>query len=66
HEVYEDVPFMLLDSVEAIDSERIAALVDHFEQYPSFLVAALLPEDAQALDSAYDRVKWGDGVASSA
>ncbi|WP_416840454.1 archaea-specific SMC-related protein [Haloferax sp. DFSO52] len=60
HEVYEDVPFMLLDSVEAIDSERIAALVDHFKQYPTFLVAALLPEDAQALDAAYDRVAWGD------
>ncbi|KAB1187549.1 MULTISPECIES: archaea-specific SMC-related protein [Haloferax] len=65
HEVYEDVPFMLLDSVEAIDSARIAALVDHFKQYPSFLVAALLPEDAQALDSAYERVTWGDDAASS-
>ncbi|ELZ96970.1 hypothetical protein C440_04313 [Haloferax mucosum ATCC BAA-1512] len=66
HEVYEDVPFMLLDSLEAIDSERIAALVEHFEQYPAFLVAALLPEDAQALDSDYDRVTWGDGVTSAA
>ena len=66
HEVYEDVPFMLLDSLEAIDSERIAALVDHFEQYPTFLVAALLPEDAQALDAAYERVTWGDDANSSA
>ncbi|WP_411964427.1 archaea-specific SMC-related protein [Haloferax sp. YSMS24] len=65
HEVYEDVPFMLLDSVEAIDSDRIAALVEHFEQYPTYLVAALLPEDAQALDAAYDRVTWGDDVNSS-
>jgi hypothetical protein len=25
-------------------------------EYPSFLVVALLPEDARALDDAYDRV----------
>ncbi|RDZ63808.1 chromosome segregation protein SMC [Haloferax sp. Atlit-12N] len=66
HEVYEEVPFMLLDSVEAIDAERIAALVDHFEQYPTFLVAALLPEDAQALDESYRRVTWGTDVAPAA
>ncbi|ELZ77960.1 hypothetical protein C455_09763 [Haloferax larsenii JCM 13917] len=60
HDVHEDVPFMLLDSVEAIDSDRIAALVDHFEAFPQFLVVALLPEDAQALDDSYDRVEWGD------
>ncbi|REA03802.1 chromosome segregation protein SMC [Haloferax sp. Atlit-6N] len=66
HEVYEEVPFMLLDSVEAIDAERIAALVDHFQQYPTFLVAALLPEDAQALDESYRRVTWGTDVAPAA
>jgi len=56
HEVYETVPFMLLDSLEAIDSARIAALIEYIGEYPEFLVAALLPEDAQALDSAYTRV----------
>ncbi|EMA05433.1 archaea-specific SMC-related protein [Haloferax denitrificans] len=66
HEVYETVPFMLLDSVEAIDAERIAALVDHFEQYSTFLVAALLPEDAQALDASYRRVTWGTDVTPTA
>lgn len=66
HEVYEEVPFMLLDSVEAIDAGRIAALVDHFEQYPTFLVAALLPEDAQALDASYRRVTWGTDVTPAA
>ena len=29
HEVYEECPFMLLDSLETIDSERIGALVDY-------------------------------------
>jgi chromosome segregation ATPase len=50
HEVYADVPFVLLDSLEAIDSERIASLVDYFGQYAEYLVVALLPEDARAVD----------------
>jgi hypothetical protein len=53
HEVYETVPVMLLDSLEAIDSERIADLVAYFEEYVDCLVVALLPEDAQALPEAY-------------
>ena len=56
HEVYETVPFMLLDSLEAIDSERIADLVEYVADYAEFLVVALLPEDARALDDAYARV----------
>lgn len=57
HDVYEKVPFMLLDSLEAIDSERIAKLVDYFQEYADFLVVALLPEDAQALSESYNYVK---------
>jgi DNA repair exonuclease SbcCD ATPase subunit len=56
HEVYETVPFMLLDSLEAIDSERIAALIEYFTEYAPYLVVALLPEDAAALDDEYERV----------
>jgi hypothetical protein len=47
---------MLLDSLEAIDAERIAALVDYFAEHAPHLVVALLPEDAEALDDSYDRV----------
>jgi DNA repair exonuclease SbcCD ATPase subunit len=50
HDVHEEVPVMLLDSLEAIDSERIATLVDYFQDHVEYLVVALLPEDAQALD----------------
>lgn len=55
HEVYDALPVMLLDSLEAIDSDRIAALVTYFEQYADYLIVALLPEDAGALegDSAF-------------
>jgi DNA repair exonuclease SbcCD ATPase subunit len=56
HEVYEAVPFMLLDSLEAIDSNRIASLVEYVAEYTEFLVAALLPEDAAALPEEYRRV----------
>ena len=50
HDVYETVPFMLLDSLEAIDSERIAKVIEYFESYVPYLVVALLHEDAQAVD----------------
>jgi len=56
HEVYEDLPFMLLDSMEAIDSDRIAKLVDYLREYAEYLVVALLTEDARALDDDYERV----------
>ncbi len=56
HELYEEVPVMILDSLEAIDSNRIAALIDYFSEYVETIVVALLPEDAQALDDAYHRV----------
>ena len=52
HEVHEAVPFMLLDSLEAIDSDRIARLLAYLEPYATYLVAALLPEDAEAVDDA--------------
>ncbi|WP_367175305.1 archaea-specific SMC-related protein [Haloarcula rubripromontorii] len=56
HDVYEEVPFMLLDSLEAIDADRIAALVEYFAEFPTYLVVALLPEDAQALPEKYTRI----------
>ncbi|MCG1003197.1 MULTISPECIES: archaea-specific SMC-related protein [Halobacterium] len=60
HEVYEDVPFMVLDSLEAIDSDRIARVVDYFSDYADHLTVALLPEDAQALSEDYTYVEQID------
>ena len=57
HDVNETVPFVLLDSLEAIDSDRIADLVDYFRDHADHLVAALLPEDAAALDDEYAYVE---------
>lgn len=56
HEVADEVPMMLLDSLEAIDADRIARLVEYFAEQSSFLVVALLPEDAQALPDSYPRL----------
>ncbi|WP_267643682.1 archaea-specific SMC-related protein [Haloarchaeobius amylolyticus] len=56
HEVYEEVPVVLLDSLEAVDSARIAAVVEYFESYADYLVVALLHEDAEALPDEYRRV----------
>jgi chromosome segregation ATPase len=56
HEVYETVPVMLLDSLEAIDSDRIAALIEYVADHADYLIVALLPEDASALDQDYQRL----------
>ena len=56
HEAYEVVPFMLLDSLEAIDADRIAELVAYFADYAPHLVVALLPEDAEALPADHERL----------
>jgi hypothetical protein len=56
HEVYDTVPVMLLDSLEAIAADRIAALVEHIADHADNLVIVLLPEDAAALDQDYQRI----------
>jgi peptidoglycan hydrolase CwlO-like protein len=56
HDVHEEMPFMLLDSLEAIDSDRIAALVEYLADHVEYLVVALLPEDATAVDDRHARV----------
>jgi hypothetical protein len=56
HDVGELVPFLLLDSLEAIDSERIADLIDYVAEYADYTVVALLPEDAAAVDGDHQRI----------
>lgn len=56
HEVHDICPFLLLDSVEALDSDRIASLVDYFADFAEYLVVALLPEDAAALDEGFHHI----------
>lgn len=57
HDVHETVPFILLDSLEAIDSDRIARIVDYFGTHADYLCVALLTEDAVALSEEYTYVE---------
>jgi DNA repair exonuclease SbcCD ATPase subunit len=56
HDLHETVPVMLLDSLEALDSDRITTLIEYFAEYTTYLVVALLPEDAAGIDESYQRV----------
>lgn len=56
HDVHEAVPFMLLDSLEAIDAQRIADLVEYFGTHIPYLVIALLPEDAAIFQEEYNQI----------
>lgn len=56
HDVYETVPFMLLDSLESLDAQRIDTLLEHFTGYADYLVVTLLPEDAAEINSQYQRI----------
>ena len=54
-DLYESLSFIVVDSLETIDSNRIAALVEHFSEYATYLVVALLSKDAATLDEDYQR-----------
>ena len=56
HDVHETVPFVLLDSLEAIDADRIAALVEYFDSHVPYVVVALLREDAATLEAPHEIV----------
>jgi chromosome segregation ATPase len=56
HDVHERLPFILLDSLEAMDSDRIAALVEYFSRYADYLFVALLPEDSERLPERCHRI----------
>lgn len=56
HNVHESVPFILLDSLESIDAQRIAKLIDFLKKDSQYPLVVLLPEDADHLDRSYERI----------
>mgnify|MGYP000099500226 CR=1 FL=1 len=56
HEVYEDMPFILLDSLESLDAQRIDTLIEYLTDYAEYLVVTLLPEDANNVKDQYQRI----------
>lgn len=57
HDVEQDVPFILLDSLEAIDADRIAELTRYISSHTEFLFLALLEEDAAKLPESYEKLR---------
>lgn len=57
HDVDKCCPFILLDSLEAFDAERVGRLVSYLKEQSEYLVVALLPEDARAMGPAYERIE---------
>lgn len=57
HDIRQMVPLLLLDSLEAIDAERIADLVEYIQSHTEFLILALLDEDAGQLPDSYRRLQ---------
>lgn len=47
---------ILCKVLEAIDLERIATLIQYFDDCSEYLLVALLPEDAKALPDEHERV----------
>lgn len=56
YDIQEDVPLLLLDSLEAIDANRIGDLITYIRTYTDYLILALLNEDAEELAESYDRI----------
>lgn len=51
YQAYEELIFALLDSLEAINSDRIAVIVGYISDYVDYLIVAAFPEDTEGLDS---------------
>lgn len=56
HEVDEQIPFVLLDSVESIDADRLSILFEHIRQEVPFVLAAVLPEEAESIQDEFEQV----------
>lgn len=56
HGVYEEIPFMLLDSSEAIDADHIVTLVEYLAEYTDYLLVVLLSKDVSAMSDDHQRI----------
>jgi len=56
HDLDETIPFILLDSIEAIDGQRLADLVDYFSDHSLFLFIAILPRYEDAFPDTYKAI----------
>lgn len=57
HRINDDVPFLLLDSLESFDAKRIDKLLDYFNEHVPYVIVALLPEDSQEVNGEANFIK---------
>ncbi|WP_251328106.1 archaea-specific SMC-related protein [Haloplanus pelagicus] len=56
HDVAASVPVVVVDAIEMLDAERIRGLLDFFDEHARYVVAAVLPEEADRLRTTFDTV----------
>lgn len=56
HDVAETVPCIVIDAVEMFDADRIRGLLARFGRHADYVVAAVLPEEREALAGSYDTI----------
>jgi len=57
YDVAETVPVVVVDAIEMLDAERIHGLLDFFDEHARYVVAAVLPEEADRLRERFDTVE---------
>jgi len=63
YDVAETVPAVVVDAIEMLDAERIRGLLEFFVDHTRFVVAAVLPEEAERLCERFDAITPGAEVA---
>ena len=56
YDVAETVPAVVVDAIEMLDAERIGGLLDFFADHARYVVAAILPEEADQLQGRFETV----------
>jgi DNA repair exonuclease SbcCD ATPase subunit len=56
YDVAETVPVVVVDAIEMLDAERIHGLLDFFADHARYVVAAVLPEEADRLRERFETV----------
>jgi predicted nucleic acid-binding Zn-ribbon protein len=57
YDVAETIPIVVVDAIEMLDAERIRGLLDFFDEHATYVVAAVLPEEAERLRGRFDTVE---------
>jgi hypothetical protein len=56
YDVAETVPVVVVDAIEMLDAARIGGLLDFFADHARYVVAAVLPEEAERLRERFETV----------